>query len=78
MNRESRAAAPVGGEYGRGGYAEQGGRMSEYGPAAMPGGYGGREMMGSEFGRGGGGYGEMAMGRGAGAYENLPDKPWDI
>ncbi len=53
-------------EMGRGvpgGYGDRGG---------IPGGYGGRGGIGMEMG----GYGAM-MGRGAGAYDNLPDKPWD-
>ena len=78
MNRERQASAPMSGEYGRGGYGEMG--MGGRPPMGGYGGEMGRGMggYGGEMGRGGGGYGEMAMGRGTGAYENLPDKPWDM
>jgi hypothetical protein len=77
INREAAAAAPMGGEFGRDGMGPAySGRMMEMGPMGEfgRGSYGGR---GGEFGRGGYG-GEMAMGRGAGQYQNLPDKPWDM
>jgi hypothetical protein len=88
QRRERDAAAPAmgGGEFGRGAYGDQGmyGRppMGGFGGemGRGMGGYGGEfgGGFGGEMGRGYGGYGEMAMGRGSGAYENLPEKPWDM